>query len=253
MTTIGAIANNKGGTGKTTTTANLGHGLSRSGKRVLLIDFDSQGSLSLALGLDPAPSTQRLLLANDPLESVIISARPGLDLVRSNDTLADVRDWLAVKSGRDARSALRSLAAALAGNVEGYDFVLIDCGPGLDILTLNALMVAQWVLVPVSVDYLSAAGTAQHVDTIDSLRDVGGRAELKFIVPTFYDKRTNRSREILDLLTRTFGPLVTNPIRQNTRLAEAPHNGQTIFELDPVAAGAEDYNDLVKRVIYDTT
>lgn len=250
MTRVIAIANNKGGTAKTTTTANLGHGLTRSGKRVLLIDFDSQGSLSLSLGLDPAPGTQRLLLANDPLDQVITEARPGLDLVRSNDTLADVRDWLAIKSARDARSALRALSDALAGNVGDYDFVLIDCGPGLDILTLNALMVAHWVMVPVSVDYLSAAGTRQHLDTLDGLSEIGGRAELKFIVPTFYDRRTNRSQEILELLQRTFGPLVTTPIRTNTRLAEAPHTGKSIFEFAPKSNGAEDYTVLVNRVNY---
>lgn len=251
MPTI-AIANQKGGVGKTTTAVNLAHGLAREDRQVLLIDLDSQGSATLALGLDPAPATYQLLLARDPLLDLVKKARENLDILSSDDSLADVRDWLAVRSARDAGGALNALKQALAGHLADYDFLVIDCGPGLDVMTLNGLMAASDVMVPVSVDYLSAAGTRQHLETLDSLRDVGGTARLRWIVPTFFDGRLIRAREILGIMSETFGDLVTEPIRQNTRLAEAPHNGQSIFEYDPKALGAEDYAELTWRVIRDT-
>lgn len=250
-THIITTANAKGGVGKSTTCYNLGFGLVQEGKRVLLIDLDSQASAGLALGLEPAPATYRLLLAGDPLPELVTQARPGLDVLTSDDTLADVRDWLAVRSARNAESAFNALGKALKPHLGSYDFTLIDSGPGLDILTLNGLMAATDVLVPVSVDFLSAAGTRQHLETLDGLRRLGGKAALSWVVPTFFDGRLIRAREILELLERTFGELVTDPIRTNTKLAEAPHLGLTIWEHDPKALGAEDYDKLVRRVLDD--
>ena len=249
--TVITVCNAKGGVGKTTTAYNLAYGLTQEGERVLLVDLDSQGSAGLALGLEPAPATCRLLLAGDPLPELVTQARPGLDVLTSDDTLADVRDWLAVRSARNAQSALNALGKALKPYLGDYAFTVIDSGPGLDILTLNGLMAATDVLVPVSVDYLSAAGTRQHLETLDGLRKLGGTARLSWVVPTFCDLRLVRAREILDLLERTFEGLVTEPIRTNTRLAEAPHLGLTIWEHDPKAMGAEDYDKLVRRILDD--
>jgi chromosome partitioning protein len=246
--TVIAIANQKGGVAKTTTAVNLAAGLARLNYPTLLIDFDSQASAALALGLDPAPATRRLLLGGETLAGLVIEARAALAVLRSDESLADVRDWLALKVVRQ-RGAMEALGVALAGH--RYRFVVIDCGPGLDILTLNALVASEVVLMPVRVDFLSAAGTAQHLETIDGIQQVGSRTELRYVVPTFFDRRTRRSGEILDLLIETFGPLVTDPIRDNTRLAEAPHEGRTIWEHDPKSAGAEDYDKLVRRVLYD--
>jgi len=249
--TVITVCNAKGGVGKTTTAYNLASRLAHKRGRTLLIDLDSQASAGLALGLEPAPATYRLLLAGDPLPDLVTEARPGLDILRSDDTLADLRDWLAVRSARNAGSALNALSKVLKPHLQSYAFTVIDSGPGLDILTLNGLMVATDVLVPVSVDFLSAAGTRQHLDTLDGLRKLGGTARLSWIVPTFCDLRLLRAREILEMLERTFGELVTEPIRTNTRLAEAPHLGLTIWEHDPKAIGAEDYDKLVRRVLDD--
>jgi chromosome partitioning protein len=203
--------------------------------------------------MERGPATKTLLLSETPLPELVIEARPRLDLLTSNDTLASVRDWLAVRSARDVRGALRGLFDAISPYADQYDYILIDCGPGLDILTMNALLLAHQVLVPVSVDFLSAAGTSQHLETIGGLREMGGRAEISYVVPTMFDTRTTRSHEILEILKRAFGDLVTEPIRSNTRLAEAPHTGQTIFERDPGAIGADDYEALVWVVINKTT
>ncbi len=250
-TVIMAIANQKGGVGKTTTAINLACGLAHEGHKTLLIDFDSQGSASLALGLGRGPGIRRLLLAQEPLPSVLQPTRENLDMVTSNDALADIRDWLITVRGRNAETAIRALAEALKDYIAPYKFVLIDCGPGLDILTINALTAATAILVPVSPDFLSAEGTKQHLEISMSMYNLGKRAHLKYIVPTMYDVRLRRCREYYHMLLDAFGAMVTDPIRENTYLAEAPYYGQSIFEYDPSSLGAADYDKLTRRVIYD--
>lgn len=118
------------------------------------------------------------------------------------------------------------------------------------LLVINALLATQELMLPVSVDFLSAAGTRQQLDTLDDIAEADDAAQLRYVVPTFYDQRTNRAKEILSMLQNAFGKLVTDPIRQNTRLAEAPHYGETIFEHDSKSYGAEDYRTLTQRVLY---
>lgn len=130
-----------------------------------------------------------------------------------------------------------------------YDVVIIDCAPSLDVLTIAAVMAATEILLPVGVDYLSAAGTRRHLDTLADVEELGGTAELRYVVPTFYDARTKHSKEILTMLQNTFPETVTHPIRINTRLREAAHVGDTIFEYDAGSRGAEDYEALTQRVL----
>lgn len=241
------VANQKGGVGKTTTAVNLSHGLARAGRRVLLVDLDSQGSATLSLGETPAPDTARLLVAGSELADVVMSTRERLDLLRSNERLADVRDMLAMQATRKPKQAHRSLQRVLDG--ADYDVVIIDCAPSLDVLTIAAVMAATEILLPVGVDYLSAAGTRRHLDTLADVEELGGTAELRYVVSTFYDARTKHSKEILTMLQNTFPETVTHPIRINTRLREAAHVGDTIFEYDAGSRGAEDYEALTQRVL----
>lgn len=244
-----AVINQKGGVGKTTTSVNLAAGLALQGMHVLLVDLDAQGSATLALGQERRGATYRLLMMpGDPPQ--LATARPGLELLASDDTLADARDALAGKMGRDARAAVNALGRALSKHAEAFDFVIVDCAPSLDVLTLNALMFAREVMVPVKVDFLSAAGTAQHLDTLEGLRDMGGRAELRYVVPTFVEARQVEDREIAAELHRYFGELVTSPIRKTVALSRAPHARKTIFEFDPASTGAADYRQLVLEVLH---
>ena len=245
------VNNQKGGTSKTLTAVNVAHGLARHGRRVLLLDMDSQGSATMALGLRPAPAAYALLMENRQLDELVQQARENLDLLAGDESLADVRDFLGIKSTRNSKKSLRTLADALGDDIEKYDYIITDNGPGLDMLVLNSIMLADEILLPVSMDFLSAAGTNQYLDTLESMQDAGSRAELAYVVPTKYDGRLNRVKAILEILERTFGELVTEPIRNNTALGEAPHYGRSIFEHAPTSNGAVDYEKLVQRIMND--
>lgn len=241
------VSNEKGGVGKSTTAVNLAHGLALLGKKVLLIDLDPQGSATRHLGRKPSPATRQLLLGGESVSKLAETVRPNLDLISSNIELADVRDYLSIKMGRTPQAARTALRDSLRG-LERYDYLITDCSPSVDILTLNAMMAGDQLLVPVSADFLSAVGTEQHLQTLELAEEMGSTIELAYIVPTRYDGRTKRAQRILEILQQTFGEIVTHPIRTNTAVAEAPHFGQTIFEHAPNSHGAADYQKLVEVI-----
>jgi len=250
-TRVIAVGNSKGGTGKTTTAVNLGHGLVLRGYNVLLVDLDSQGNLSVSLGVKPNYMLYDILISGMNLDEVITPARHysdamrgRLDIIASDWRTARAKEILAGQNFREEVLA-RSMRA-----VKGYDYIILDCAPSLDLLNINAILYAQEAIIPVAVRTLDLVGVRQYIETMRDVRQVAGRgAHLLFVLPTFVDARTRLSGEVRDALERSFPHSLASPIRINVRLAEAAGHGQTIFEYDSKASGAQDYSRLVEEVV----
>lgn len=240
-----AVLNQKGGTGKTTTTVSLGAGLALAGHRVLIIDVDSQGHVAISLGIEGKRTLYHLLIEGLPLSQCVVAARPNLDVLVGDDSLASAEIFLARKNeGRD--KALRQI---LHDN-QDYDFILLDCGPSLSLLNMNALTFADHLIVPVSCDFLSLVGVKQVLRTLKNVNQVLLHPiSIMGILPTFYDMRNKISDESIKTLKGHFHDKVLSPIRVNTRLKEAPRHKQSIFEYAGESRGARDYQKLVDWVL----
>lgn len=240
-----AILNQKGGTGKTTTTVSLAAGLAMAGHRVLVIDVDSQGHVGISLGASGDNTLYHLMIERKPLSECIVAARPNLDILPGDNTLASAEIFLARQNeGRD-----KVLRQVLHDNRD-YDFILLDCGPSLSLLNMNALTFADHLIVPVSCDFLSLIGVKQVMKTLKNVNQVLLHPiTILGILPTFYDMRNNISDEAIKTLQGYFHDKVLPPIRVNTRLKEAPRHSQSIFEYGPTSRGARDYQRLVDWVV----
>jgi chromosome partitioning protein len=242
-----ALANQKGGVAKTTTTLNLGAAFAEQGMRVLLVDLDPQGNLTMSQGLNP-DSIERsmfdVLVHQLPIREVI--QRAETDLAVSSIDLAGAELALSSLIGRE-----RALDKALVGVKDEYDFVLIDTPPSLGLLTINALVAANGVIVPVQCEYLSLRGLVQLENTLSMIREnLNPDVEIQGILPTMYDSRTLHSREAVEILQENFGDLVFGTrIRKTIRYAEAPVKGTSILKYDPQGTAAEAYRDLAKEVL----
>lgn len=238
-----AVMNQKGGTGKTTTTVSLAHGLARNGQRTLIVDMDSQGNVGVCLGSEGRQNLYHVMVENVAPQDAIIEVREELDLLPSDSLLAKVEVHLAhvQHPARVMKSRFRE--------VGGYDYVILDCGPSLSLLNQNALYFADFVLIPVACDYLSLVGVKQILKTLKDVQEqLRHPITVLGVLPTFYDVRNRISHEVLRTLTRYFKDKVLDPIRINTRLKEAPSKQQSIFEFAPRSAGAVDYEQLVVSV-----
>jgi chromosome partitioning protein len=254
VSTIIAIANEKGGTGKTTLAVNLGAALAIRGMKTLLIDMDPQGNASYILSkvTDDDPAMYSVLTDKDTvLDSVIRPTTTNrLDIAPSNLHLAGAEIQLATLLGRE-NALKRKLAPEL---VDRYDVVLIDTSPSLGLLTINALNAADYALIPVSCDFLSLVGLTLLFDTIRLCQEqLGSHVLVLGLVANRYDRREKVSAEVLDALKRQFNTLLFETvIRVNVRLKEAPSYRQSIYEYDPVCPGAKDHlalaNELIKKV-----
>jgi len=242
-----AFANQKGGVAKTTTTLNLGVAFKERGFRVLLIDLDPQGNLTMSQGLNPdaiESSMFDVLVHRIPLEDVIEERE--VDLAVSSIDLAGAELALSSQIGRE-----RALEKALAPIRERYDYVLIDTPPSLGLLTINAFVAATSVIVPVQCEYLSLRGLVQLENTLSMVREnLNPGVEITGILPTMFDKRTLHAREAVDILRENFGELVYNTkIAKTIRYAEAPVKGQSVLAYDPDGEAAMLYRDLAKEVL----
>jgi chromosome partitioning protein len=238
-----AVVTAKGGTGKTTTAINLGHGLALSGRRVLLIDCDPQGNISAAFGVEPKLGLADLLTAG---EVGIESLRPGLFLMDSGgQRLAETELFLAGEPRRESR-----LADALTG-LRGSDVVICDCSPSVNLLNLNALAYAEWAIIPVTMDFFAMLGARQTMEMMNQVEKILERpTQTLGILPTFYDQRTRISRQMNESLLGEFGSrMFTTRIRTNVQLREAQAARKTIFEHAPYSSGALDYYLLTKEVL----
>ena len=245
-----AVVNNKGGVGKTTTATNLGAALVQSGHRVLLVDLDSQASLSLGLGLrrdELSPSTAEILIERRDAFAVIRpTGVPGLDILPGSMELSSVDLLLSTAHGRENR-----LRDALAPIASRYDTILLDCPPSISLVSLNALVAADGVIVPVIPHYMAMEGLVNLMESLRLARDgIGVQAKLTGILLTLADSRTRATQEIMSLIRGAYGDAVFETvIRTNVRLQEAPSHGKTIFEYDREATGAIGYQALASEVL----
>lgn len=247
MTTVLAFANQKGGVAKTTSTLNVGVALREKKKRVLVVDMDPQGNLSMCQGIDPDgldKSIYNVLVQRLPIDDIL--HRCEVDVAPASIDLAGAELALSSTIGRE-----RSLEKALAEVKHRYDFVLIDTPPSLGLLTVNALTAADGVVVPVQCEYLSLRGLAQLERTLEMIREnLNPRVRIAGILPTMFDRRTIHGREAIDILKENFGGLVFDTVvRKTIKFAEAPVQGRSIIAYEPEGRAADAYRNLAKELL----
>ncbi|WP_425402784.1 ParA family protein [Jiangella gansuensis] len=248
---IVAMCNQKGGVGKTTTTINLGAALADYGRRVLLVDFDPQGALSVGLGLDAHDldlSIYNVLMDPSLRAADILQKTPieGMDLLPANIDLSAAEIQLVTEVGRE-----QALGRILAPLVSDYDIMLVDCQPSLGLLTVNALTAADGVIVPLECEYFALRGVALLQETIQKVRDrLNPRLEIEGLLATMYDSRTVHGREVLSRLIEAFGDKVFHTVIGRTvRFPETTVAGLPITSFAPSSRGASAYRQLAREVL----
>jgi len=242
-----AFANQKGGVAKTTTTLNLAVALSESGHRVLCVDLDPQGNLTMSQGIDPdtvEKSLYHVLVERMPIKEIIQHRE--VDIAVASIDLAGAEIAMSTQIGRE-----RSLQKALAQVADEYDYVCIDTPPSLGLLTINALTAADKVIVPVQCEYLSMRGLVQLQNTLEMIREnLNPDVQIEGILPTMLDTRTIHAKEAVEILEENFGELVfKSRIRKAIKFAEAPVKGSSVLKYDPTSNAAQCYRDLAEEVL----
>src|SRR5256885_12043603 len=244
-----AMANQKGGVGKTTSTINLGAALAEQGRHVLLVDFDPQGALSVGLGVNPHEldrTVYNLLMERDvTVDDVLLKTNvPGMDLLPSNIDLSAAEVQLVGEVARE-----QALRRVLDPVLSDYDFILLDCQPSLGLLTVNALTAADGVIVPLECEFFALRGVALLIQTIDKVRErLNPQLEVKGVVATMYDARTVHSREVIARLVEAFGDRTFHTVINRTvRFPETTVAGEPITTYAPSSLGANAYRTLAKE------
>jgi len=244
-----SFANQKGGVAKTTSTLNLAVAFAESGHRVLCIDLDPQGNLTMSQGVDPdrvEKSMFDVLVHHIPLREVIVEKE--IDIAVASIDLAGAEIAMSTQIGRE-----RSLEKAIKGVEDDYDFICIDTPPSLGLLTINALTASDKVIVPVQCEYLSMRGLLQLQNTLEMIREnLNPRVRIEGILPTMLDSRTVHAKEAVGILEENFGDLVFQTrIRKAIKFAEAPVRGASVLKYDPKSTAAGYYRDLAQEVLRD--
>jgi chromosome partitioning protein len=248
---IVAVCNQKGGVGKTTTTINLGAALAEQGRRVLLVDFDPQGALSVGLGIQPHDidhTVYNLLMERDVTAQDVLhkTGVDGMDLLPSNIDLAGAEVQLVHEVGREY-----VLGGVLQPSMAEYDVIMIDCQPSLGLLTINALACADSVLIPLECEYFAMRGVALLMETIDKVsRRLNTKLTIDGLLATMYDSRTLHTREVLASMVNGFGDKVFHTVINRTvRFPDATVAGEPITSFDSGSMGANSYRELAKEVL----
>ncbi len=242
------IINQKGGVGKTTTAVNLGWGLAKEGKKVIIVDLDAQGNISSCLPAESKKDLYDLLVEGADIGECISHVTDNLDVIQSKETLTKAELILVGEQSRET-VLKRKLEALKHYN---YDYVILDCPPSLGLLNQNAILYSYEAVIPASTDVLGFDGLKKITAAIHKINDVfGHNCTISKIVPTLLDVRNKVCVSTLKQMQSEFYELVSDPIRINAKIKEAPSVKQSIFEYDKTSRGAEDYKNLVKQVVRD--
>jgi chromosome partitioning protein len=240
------VINYKGGTGKTCTLVNVAHKISQSGYRVLIIDTDPQGSVSYHLGIsNPKKTLYNAILNPDTLSSCITTARHNLDVLPSNEHLFAADHYMHQQTNRETL-----LSNYLAPLKPHYDYIFIDCAPSINLMNQNAMLFSQNILIPVSMDYMTLLGVKQLINNITLLnKNFKSTIKVSKIIPTFYNGRNNKTKQVYNSLNRVFSDNISTPIRVNITISEAAGKGKTIWEHLSSGSAHDDYENLTKEVL----
>ncbi len=239
-----SIANQKGGTGKTTTSINLGRALLNEGKSVLLIDLDPQGSLSYSLSIDQGNTLSDLLSGDVSFED-IVAEREGMMVLPSDISLAEIELGMATEENRE------TILKGLLADLPSFDLVIIDCPPSLSLLTVNALTASDLVIIPMQMEVLSLQGLDLITNTIGRIQGgINPSIKVLGVLPVMVDIRRKLTSEVLDHIASNYDhPIFNTSIRPNVRASEAPSFGQSVIEYAPGSNSAQDYRSLAKEVL----